>query len=84
MVESNKEHGEGRSDITVQDYAGDRAAVFEVKYSKSAEDLRKDCEEAVFQIDDRMYAEEFQDDYARVVCYGVSFYKKRCLVRLKK
>ncbi len=84
VVESNKEHGEGRSDITVQDYAGDRAAVFEVKYSKSAEDLRKDCEEAVFQIDDRMYAEEFQDDYARVVCYGVSFYKKRCLVRLKK
>ena len=84
VVESNKEHGEGRSDITVQDYSGDRAAVFEVKYSKSADDLQKDCQEAVLQINDRMYAEEFQDDYARVVCYGVSFYKKRCRVRLKK
>jgi len=84
VVESNKEHGEGRSDITVQDYGGDRAAVFEVKYSKSPEDLSKDCQDAVLQIGDRMYAEEFRDDYARVVCYGISFYKKRCLVQLKK
>lgn len=42
-----------------------------------------DCEAAVTQIDDRIYAEEFQDDYSQVVCYGISFYKKRCLVRLK-
>lgn len=42
MVESNKEHGEGRSNITVQDYGGECAAVFEVKYSKSLEDLPKD------------------------------------------
>jgi hypothetical protein len=40
-VESNKEHGEGRSDMVVQDYSGDRAAVFEVKYAKSQEGLRE-------------------------------------------
>lgn len=84
IVESNKEHGEGRSDITVQDYAGDRMAVFEVKYSKSLKKLESDCDEAIMQIDDRMYAEEFEDDYAQVICYAISFYKKRCLIKKKK
>ncbi len=82
-VESNRERGEGRSDIVVQDYAGDRAAVFEVKYSKSMEKLSGDCDEALQQIDDRMYAEEFAEDYSQVICYGISFYKKRCLVKKK-
>lgn len=84
VVESNREHGEGRSDIVVQDYAGDRAAIFEVKYAKAQEYLEKSCEEVVLQIDKRMYGEELQDDYSSVICYGISFYKKRCLVRLKE
>lgn len=84
VVESNREHGEGRSDIIVQDYSGDCMAVFEVKYAKSQESLAQSCEEAIAQIDDRMYGEEFQDDYSKVICYGVSFYKKRCQVRLKE
>ncbi len=80
-VESNREHGEGRSDIVVQDYAGDRVAVFEVKYSKSLEKLSGDCDEALLQIDDRMYVKEFEEDYSQILCYGISFYKKRCLVK---
>lgn len=83
VVQSNKEHGEGRSDIIVQDYAGDRLAVFEVKYSRKLEDLEADCEKAISQIDEKMYAEEFQDTYAQVICYGIAFYKKRCKI-LKK
>lgn len=83
VVQSNKEHGEGRSDIIVQDYAGDRLAVFEVKYSRKLEDLEADCEKAIAQIDEKMYAEEFQDTYAQVICYGIAFYKKRCKI-LKK
>ena len=84
VVESNREHGEGRSDIIVQDYAGDRVAVFEVKYARTQESLAKSCEEAIMQIDKRIYGEEFEDDYSKVICYGISFYKKRCLVRLKE
>ena len=80
-VESNKEHGEGRSDIIIQDYAGDRAAVFEVKYSKTQEGLNRSCDDAFAQIDERMYAEELTDDYAQVICYGISFFKKRCVVK---
>ena len=67
----------------MQDYAGDRLAVFEVKYSRKLEDLEADCEKAISQIDEKMYAEEFQDTYAEVICYGIAFYKKRCKI-LKK
>lgn len=81
VVESNKEHGEGRSDILVQDYSGDRAAIFEIKYAKSQEDLANACRAALEQIDDRRYGEELEDDYAKIIYYGISFYRKRCLVQ---
>ena len=80
-VESNKEHGEGRSDILVSDIGNGRVAVFEVKKSDALADLISDCESALAQIDDRMYAKEFEDDYDEVLCYGISFFKKRCLVK---
>lgn len=80
-VESNKEHGEGRSDIVVSDIVNGRVAVFEVKKSDALVDLISDCESALAQIDDRMYAKEFEDDYDEVLCYGISFFKKRCLVK---
>lgn len=84
IVESNKEHGEGRSDIIVQDYTGDRMAVFEVKYSKSQDGLESDCLKAIAQIDDKMYVKEFEEDYSQIICYGISFYKKRCMVKAKE
>lgn len=80
-VESNKEHGEGRSDIVVSDIVNGRVAVFEVKKSNALADLVSDCEAALAQIDDRMYAKEFEDDYDEVLCYGISFFKKRCLLK---
>ena len=80
-VESNKEHGEGCSDIVVSDIVNGRVAVFEVKKSDALADLISDCESALAQIDDRMYAKEFEDDYDEVLCYGISFFKKRCLVK---
>ena len=73
-VESNKEHGEGRSDIVVSDIVNGRVAVFEVKKSDALADLISDCESALAQIDDRMYAKEFEDDYDEVLCYGISFF----------
>ena len=81
IVESNREHGEGRSDIVVYDTEEARVAVFEAKYVKKLEDMEKGCEDALDQIDERMYAKEFEDDYDKVLCFGISFFKKRCLVR---
>ena len=82
-VDSNKEHGEGRSDVVVLDPEGDRVAIFEAKYSRTQDAMSKDCAAALQQIEDRQYAKEFEEDYDSVLCYGIAFYKKRCLVRMK-
>lgn len=84
MVESNKEHGEGRSDVIVFDSRNGRVAVFEAKYSRALNQMEPDCEKAIRQIDARKYAEEFEDYYDEVLCYGISFYKKRCLIKRKE
>ena len=83
IVKSNREHGDGRSDVEVQDYDGDRIAIFEVKYSRRLEELPYDCERAIKQIDVRRYGEEFAEDYSTVICYGIAFYRKRCMVKVK-
>lgn len=83
VVESNREHGEGRSDVVICDPTNDRAAVFEVKYAGKLSEMEEDCNAALRQIADRMYAEEYEEEYDTVFCYGITFYKKRCLVREK-
>ena len=83
MVEPNREHGEGRSDVVVIDPHNGRVAVFEAKYSGTLERLEPDCTEALARIDDRMYAKEFEDNYDQVLCYGISFFRKRCYVKKK-
>ena len=81
MVDSNKEHGEGRSDVVVYDPINARVAVFEAKYTKVLENLGSECDAALRQIDERMYAKEYEDDYDQILCYGISFFKKRCMVK---
>lgn len=86
-VDSNKEHGEGRSDVVIYDEANSRVAIFEAKYSRNQELLLSECDRALNQINDRMYAEEYADDYAddydEILCYGIAFFKKRCVVKKK-
>lgn len=84
MVDSNKEHGEGRSDVVVYDSINGRVAIFEAKYTKSLVKLESECDVAIQQIDDRMYAKEYEDDYDQILCYGISFFKKRCMVKKKQ
>lgn len=83
MVDSNKEHGEGRSDIVVYDPVNSRVAVFEAKYAKTMEKMEAECERALSQIDDRMYTKEYEEDYDHILCYGISFFRKRCMVKKK-
>ena len=82
-VKSNQEHGEGRSDVLVKNPRNARIAIFEAKYAKKLGDLEPCCEAALQQIDKRQYAKEFEDDYDTIRCYGIAFYKKRCLVQTK-
>ena len=80
-VESNREHGEGRSDV-VYDSENGHVAVFEIKYAQTSASLPTACEAALTQIATRMYAQEFEDDYDQIYCYGIAFFKKRCLIEI--
>ena len=84
QVQSNKEHGEGRSDIVVCDSLNGRVAIFEAKRTKVLKDLETECDKALRQIDERMYAKDFEDAYDQVLCYGIAFFKKRCMVKRKE
>ena len=83
-VESNKEHGEGRSDIVVRDTENGRVAIFEVKLAGTLEQMESKSVEAVGQIENRMYAKDFEDDYDQILCYGIAFFRKRGLVKRKQ
>ena len=82
-VDSNRERGEGRSDVVVRNSSKGRVALFEAKYAKTLDGLEASCEAALRQIEDRQYAKNFADDYDDILCYGIAFYKKRCLVQKK-
>lgn len=36
------------------------------------------------QIEEKMYAKEYEDEYDQILCYGIAFFKKRCLVQAVK
>ena len=80
-VESNKEHGLGRSDIVIFDKRNRQLAVFELKHSTRANNLEKDCAQALEQLRDNLYTVDFSRIYKKILCYGISFYKKECLVK---
>ena len=49
--------------------------------AKSPEELPAACEASLCQIEARQYAEDFRDEYDEILCYGIAFYKQRCLVK---
>jgi len=83
LVKSNRESGDGRSDITVKSPSlRGRSFVLELKVSDSVDNLEVDAERALQQIYDRNYMEELKTEgYRKIDCYGISFYRKDCEVR---
>ena len=71
-VQSNKKSGYGRWDI---------ALIIECKHSSSIKELRKDSAKASEQIIRQKYIEGLiEEGYEYVIGYGISFYKKQCII----
>ena len=79
-VKSNLETGPGRSDIDVRDKKRRRAMLLEAKKSEKEEDMEKDALTGIQQILDREYMKGLEG-YESVVFYGISFYRKKALVK---
>lgn len=83
-VESNREYGLGRLDIVIRDRKSRRILILEIKHSRSAQEMEGDCARAFAQIDIGRYARRFLEGYQTVLCYGVAFYKKQCMVKIAR
>ncbi|MEZ3435389.1 MAG: ATP-binding protein [Lachnospiraceae bacterium] len=83
LVKSNRESGNGRSDIMVRSPSlRGRAFILEVKVSDNIDALEDDAEKALRQIYDKKYMEELRTEgYKRIDCYGISFFRKDCEIR---
>lgn len=79
-ISSNKESGEGYSDILIEIPEEGLGIIIEVKYAEDG-DMDAGCREALIQIEDRRYEEYFYDAGVQTILkYGIACYKKRCKV----
>ena len=81
-ISSNREAGDGYSDIVAETEDSQKAIIIEIKYAHDG-NLEAASQKAVLQIDNTNYAEELQEEGVdNILKYGISFYKKRCRVEL--
>lgn len=83
---SNKESGDGFSDILIEVNENDSrmGIVLELKYSRSEKALDKDCQDALQQITDKKYEQELRKKgYQNILKYGIAFYHKKCRVMVR-
>ena len=82
LVSSNREAGDGFSDIMISIYDSDVGIIIEVKYAEDG-DLETECKKAIDQIQIKSYEEAFLDaDVRKILKYGIACNRKQCRVIL--
>ena len=83
-VSSNKESGDGYSDILIETEDQETGIIIEIKYAETG-NLEAVSEEALKQIEDRRYKEQLlEEGVEHILKYGIAFYKKKCKVIVVK
>jgi hypothetical protein len=84
LVRSNRESGNGRSDIFMKSVsAKGKAVIFELKVAGAMQELSAKCDEALQQIETKMYLKELeQEGYQHILKYGIAFCRKDCMVKI--
>lgn len=81
LIKSNRESGDGFSDILIKPEDPDAGIVIEVKYAKEMKNLDAACEAAMTQIKEKRYDEALRDEgRCDILAYGIAFCRKRCRV----
>ena len=81
LIKSNRESGDGFSDILIMPEDPDAGIIIEVKYAKEIKGLDAACDAAMAQIKDKCYDEALRDeDRCDILAYGIAFCRKRCRV----
>ena len=80
-AKSNRESGDGFSDILIKPENPDLGIVIEVKYAKEFKGLDAACDAAMAQIKQKGYDETLRDEgRCDILAYGIAFCRKRCRV----
>lgn len=79
LIKSNRESGDGFSDIMIMPENPDAGIIIEVKYARSIKELDAACETAMAQIKEKRYDEALRDEgRCDIIAYGIAFSRKRC------
>ncbi len=86
LVKSNREAGDGRSDIFIKSLSiFEPCVILELKVCDKPKDIFKKCDEALAQIEVKNYEEELKEEgYENIIKYGISFYRKDCVIKVKE
>lgn len=83
-VKSNKEAGDGFSDIMIRIDDSDVGIILEVKYAEEGQ-MERECQKALNQIKEKNYAENMRlDGVHTILKYGITCNKKKCCVPFEK
>ena len=84
IISSNKESGDGFSDVTIEIDENEMGIIIEVKYSEGNE-MEKEGKKALAQIEKKHYEEIFEeDDIHKVLKYAIICNRKKCKVFLRE
>lgn len=85
IVKSNRESGDGRSDIYIRPLSiFQRAVIIEIKVCDKPKELFTKCDKALEQIEKMKYEEELNEEgYEDIIKYGMAFYRKDCFIKVK-
>ncbi|MCM1259205.1 MAG: ATP-binding protein [Roseburia sp.] len=85
LVKSNRESGEGRADLFVYSpTVRGKAFILELKVAKEYGQMEERCDEALKQASEKNYRDEFvRNGYQDITVFGISFYRKECIVKQK-
>ena len=85
LIKSNRESGDGFSDILIKPENPDLGIVIEVKYAKEFKGLDTACDAAMARIKQKRYDETLRDEgRCDILAYGIAFCRKRCRVAGEK
>ena len=84
-IYSNRESGNGRSDIQIECNDGKHGIIIEVKHTKEKGQLSALCDKALEQIQEKGYQSSLvENGITEILEYGIAFHRKSCCVRVEK
>ena len=85
IVTSNRESGNGFSDIQIQIDESSTGIVIEMKYTEEGGTLENDCRAALKQIEEKKYTQSlYQAGIKTILKYGIACRIKECRVMVEK